>query len=85
MMSNLNKITYRQWRTNLWLYISGAVSAYIASSVVAVDFSQIKHVMAFCAGSISSGVIAAKAYIGRASEIDAPIEKEKTLMSTGPK
>lgn len=76
-MESNKKLTYRQWRTNLWLYIVGAVSAYVAASVISVDFTDARHITAFFAGAIAAGIIPAKAYTGRAADVEAKeVDKE---------
>jgi hypothetical protein len=75
----MEKITYRQWRTNLWLYVGGTTFLAISTGVMAVDFGNIQHVIMFISGIIGNGLMTAKAYTGRASEVDPPIEKFSIL------
>lgn len=80
------KISYRQWRANLWMYVVGSMLAAISAGVTSVDFSSPKHVVAFVAGVLSVGVLQAKGYTGRASEVEPKIEEKPTqLQNTGPK
>jgi hypothetical protein len=79
------KLTYSQWRANLWMYVGGTALLSISSGIISVDFDSIKHVIAFFSGVIGTGLITAKAYTGRATEVEDKIETEsKTTMSTGP-
>lgn len=80
-----SKISYRQWRANLWMYVLGTMCLTVSAGVVAVDFSQTKCVVAFFAGVLGSGIMAAKAYTGRAYDVEPKIETPSTgTNGTGP-
>lgn len=87
VMQPYSKMTYRQWRANLWLYVGGTVLLAVSSGIMAVDFSSIKHIVGFFSGVIGTGLITAKAYTGRASEVEPKPEDEDKTRTTnlGPK
>lgn len=79
VMQPYSKMTYRQWRANLWMYVGGTTLLAVSAGIMAVDFTNIKHAIAFFAGIIGNGLITAKAYTGRASEVEPKIEEDNKL------